>query len=510
MELNLQRQSIIINETVYDGFVEHPIECDALLPDYCPDIIKVLKCIIDPFVHATTVNGDRLTIEGEAVTHIYYMAEKGAVRHTEYKIPFVKVVELRSAPSHPVILVDSMVDYVNCRAVNQRRVDIRGAITFDVHVSSSKEEQVVNAADGGELQLRLDVVQTTDCIGQYETVFAVTEDLELSNGKAPINTIVRTNCRVMIQDYKVVAGKVVLKGEVLLYILYQPLDENSRLEIMEYALPISQVIDAEGMDEDCIADVKLYPLSCDLQPLQNEDGEYVLFSVDAKIKVMITAYRHREVPIATDCYSILFDCNSKSNVLHFTRAVDTVRETMIHKATLPLPEGIEAVLDAWCTMQSVSCKQDENNVVLPMKMTMSILAEMQDGEVAYFEQESETEHPVAVPAHCKDIVFKPSASVMSCTYNLIGKEEIELRCEVLISGCMFCEVVCNAIHDIALNEENPKEKEANKLYIYYADRGESVWDIAKRYNTSAGVIWEENDLASDKIDEKSMLLIPIV
>ena len=43
MELNLQRQTVTVNEAVYSGAVEQPLECDVLLPDYCPDIQKILR-----------------------------------------------------------------------------------------------------------------------------------------------------------------------------------------------------------------------------------------------------------------------------------------------------------------------------------------------------------------------------------------------------------------------------------------------------------------------------------
>ena len=58
MELNLQKQTVSVNETVYDGSVEQPLECDVLLPDYCPDIQKILRCEVTPSLLAASVNGD--------------------------------------------------------------------------------------------------------------------------------------------------------------------------------------------------------------------------------------------------------------------------------------------------------------------------------------------------------------------------------------------------------------------------------------------------------------------
>ena len=112
MELNLQKQTVSVNETVYDGSVEQPLECDVLLPDYCPDIQKILRCEVTPSLLAASVNGDRLSIDGVAAAHLYYLDENGCLRHAEYKIPYTRVIELRAAPQNPVITI-SPVSYTH-------------------------------------------------------------------------------------------------------------------------------------------------------------------------------------------------------------------------------------------------------------------------------------------------------------------------------------------------------------------------------------------------------------
>ena len=87
MELILQKQTVSINETIYDGVVEQPLECDVLLPDYCPDIQKILRCEVVPSLLLTAVNGDKLSVDGMAMAHLYYLDENGCIRHAEYKIP---------------------------------------------------------------------------------------------------------------------------------------------------------------------------------------------------------------------------------------------------------------------------------------------------------------------------------------------------------------------------------------------------------------------------------------
>ena len=47
----------------------------------------------------------------------------------------------------------------------------------------------------------------------------------------------------------------------------------------------------------------------------------------------------------------------------------------------------------------------------------------------------------------------------------------------------------------------------SKLVLYYADRGESLWDIAKKYHTSVEIIKRDNTLDDSIVTENKMLLI---
>ena len=60
-----------------------------------------------------------------------------------------------------------------------------------------------------------------------------------------------------------------------------------------------------------------------------------------------------------------------------------------------------------------------------------------------------------------------------------------------------------------LEKRQKKRREDSALCIYYADQQESVWDIAKKYNSSVAAVMEENGLDHDILSQRTMLLIPM-
>ena len=48
MEYTLNRESLTTGEIIFDGAEEQPVDLDFSLPDYCPDIQRILKCQVYP------------------------------------------------------------------------------------------------------------------------------------------------------------------------------------------------------------------------------------------------------------------------------------------------------------------------------------------------------------------------------------------------------------------------------------------------------------------------------
>ena len=68
----------------------------------------------------------------------------------------------------------------------------------------------------------------------------------------------------------------------------------------------------------------------------------------------------------------------------------------------------------------------------------------------------------------------------------------------------------NAIVKACADEDKKIQKDNCALTLYFAEKGESLWDIAKEYNTKQQSIFEENSLEKDILDSSKMLLIPTV
>ena len=71
--------------------------------------------------------------------------------------------------------------------------------------------------------------------------------------------------------------------------------------------------------------------------------------------------------------------------------------------------------------------------------------------------------------------------------------ELSLTCELVWQGAICRTRRLAVLEDITVDEAAPKENRMPRgLYIYMAEEGESLWEVARRYNTSEARIREDN------------------
>ena len=77
MEYKLEKTLLGTSEVVYDSSQEQPVDMTVNLPDYCPDIQKILKCQMYPRITGRGITGDRLELDGNCLVKVFYLDAQG-------------------------------------------------------------------------------------------------------------------------------------------------------------------------------------------------------------------------------------------------------------------------------------------------------------------------------------------------------------------------------------------------------------------------------------------------
>lgn len=512
MEYTPIKENIFFNSVIFDGCQEQPIDLDFNLPDYCPDIQKLLKCQITPKINSKAISGDRLDIDGTAHIMLLYLdAERKRVRCCEHTSPFSTSVNIKSSPTNAVATTTIKTEYVNCRAVTSRRIDIHGAFSLCVKVFTKDSFEIVSDINNDDLQLKKIPVNVSNFSGLGQSIFVVNETIDIANGSNNAEGLLRTDAKAIINDFTPISNKLMIKGDIVVKILYLTNVDNGDTEIIEHTIPFSQVVDTDGITETSSACVSLDILTHNVRIKSDMSGDDNLFEFDAKLCATVFSYNDTEINIIDDVYSTVYELDVNYKQININQLIDTLNETFIDKGEIQLGDNnISKIIDIWNDNLSINYSQDNEGINIFGKLNVCILAYDNENTPFYAERSADFNHQVTKYQLPDNITANLSATVTSISYRITGDNSLEVKAELKVTAPLFKSNTHKTVNEIATNQDKERCKDTNAaLNLYYADKNERIWDIAKEYCTSVEAIKSENDISDDIITSRCMLLIPM-
>ncbi|HEX3017139.1 MAG TPA: SPOCS domain-containing protein [Caproicibacter sp.] len=510
MDYMLERERIAVGEVIFDGCHEQPVDMDINLPDYCPDIQRILKCQIYPKLTSRSITGDRLMLDGSYTVKIFYLDPDGAsIRYCESGDSYSAEIPLKQPADNAQILAYPRVEYINCRATSPRRLDVHGSFSLCAKVVSVGQNEVVSNIAGDDIEQQKEAVSVNQLAGFAQQQFSIDEVLELGQGKLPADNIVRSDAFAVLQDFKVTAGKLMVKGEVNVKFLYTSTGENNAMETMEYSIPFSQMLDCDGVTDDCMCSVQLRIASVDTQIKNDYSGDKTYFDTQVKIFASAQAYRKSDVTVVNDAYSKKFDLSIGAKQKTMDNLAEIAKDTFVHKSEISMDDNtVGKVIDVWSEMANSAANVEDGKVMFSGKYSLCVLALNESNSPFYFERLIDFEY--ALPCTSTgDLKCDADITVGGISYRITGSG-IETKVELRLSAEISQRFNFKAISDVTADETKPLPRDdAASLCLYFADAGESLWNIAREYRTSIAAVRSENGLSGDFVENRGMLLIPM-
>ncbi|MDD3832400.1 MAG: DUF3794 domain-containing protein [Oscillospiraceae bacterium] len=507
MDYKVINKAIAVTENLFDGVDERPVDCDFVLPDYYPDIAAVLKCTLKPVIQSKQLSGDRLIVDGIVIIQVLYLDEaRVCIRSCEITKPFTSTFNVKSGVENPCIRLTAKTEYVNCRAVSPRRLDVHGSFSVKLKVTAEASCDVVSAINGEKMFTRHNVVTYSVPAMSAEKSFSINEVLEIGANQPPAEVLIRGDAVPVLNDCRLMANKAIIKGELMLCNLYVSDAETGDTHKIMHEIPFSQIIDIEGLDEEWQCDVKLDVISSDVHIGSNQNGEGRLLEVNMKLAAGVQSYRTGMAEIVADAYSSCCPLRLE------TKRLDTRQLTAIHRDTSTLhesfdlpEEGAAQVIDMWCDAAVLSERCEQGKSHIAGRLMIYMLAKDGAGLVSFYERPSDFE------LEFEDDSTGVSADVVVCNaeYNTQGGGKVDISARLDVTRRCFSDDSMVAVADVLVDENAAFPSEKAALKIYFANSGESIWEVAKACHTSMDAVMEENTLDGDVLTKDTMLLVPL-
>lgn len=507
MQIKSLQDSFVVKSKFDEVQTEKTVENDVILPDYLPDIERVIRVDAQGKIRDCTMNGDKANVEGSIVFNVCYVPQgEKTLRSYLYEVSVSEVIAMKPCEM-PLVQGQMKLSYINCRVQNPRKISLRADLLLTMSTYMDKYATVMNEVDESrsDIELLRHTVKLSEPVSMMNRTFKLFEDLEISQNHRPIGEILRSENCATLSEMKLIANKIVIKGEMKTKLLYSAFDDNTQLETASYIIPFSQVLDMSGIDDDCKCAMSLDVQDVLFRVMEDPAGENRIISVEAAIKVNAQGYKDREVTYISDAFSTKNALNATSNKQKFENVItDVFYENAMKEIVRPISGGINGVIDV---ISQVTTKQNicqDGKVLMTGSVDVGLIIYNENDEIENIDRSI----PFKIEFDGNYDSFDGAVRVDNITY-APSDEGVELKIALIATGSGITENTANVINKLELDETIAQEKPKSTLVIYYPEKGEKIWDIAKKYNSSLVSILTANNKIGDIIDNEKILIVPV-
>ncbi len=509
----LRRETVCQPVTLLDAVQEQSIELDYVLPDYCPDFFRLLHVTADPVITSRSLRDGVLTCNISVRIRVLYCAEDSrAVQAVTQQLDYAKQFrvpagDFGSLAAEPCIRLNSSCGYINCRAVSPRRIDVRGAIRIAARITAEQKCEVLCGASGAHIQTRTEEMRYLAELHRTEKHCTVSGDIEIPQSQPALLTVLREQTDVRITETRIVAGKLMIRGEAEITLLYAA---DSGAETVRAVLPVSQIAEQGELRDGMPAAVTAVPAGLLLTPESDANADIRLLHCDLQLDLFCEAAAEGRAAFLTDAYSTTCACRLRREQVHMLTMPEELHESAQLQRVLTKPGTVlTKVWAAWCTPQEVTAEPaPEGGTLLSGRLQCCVMAADEQGAPLVIEQAEPFSW--TLPELSPEQVL-PSLTAGACTYTLTGPESVTVQAELVLEGQSAGLARVPLLTGIEPDDDaDTQPGEDFALRLYFGQANEALWDIAKRCGTPVEAIRAENDLPGDLLTAPQMLLIPKV
>ena len=501
MELELQKERWEGYRSGAPMLLTQEETAETIVPDYSPDIARIVEVSACLLLRSRTVADGKLTASGSVKLTLLYMAEgANGLRSFEYAIPFEQTAALPVGCAEACL--EGRVCDAEARLLNPRKLFTRVNIEWRVtpycrtvletcgEIAEQEQYAIQTLCEKHDVSL-------IRAAGARDFVFA--DELTLPGGREAVSELLCSRVRLRVTEAKCLGAKVVLKGIVCLSLVYAAQDGK----LCSYAeeLPFSQILD--GFLEDtgeCSVSAALSLSGSEIHT--GEEGRAV--SVKLFLNVFLVQREQKSVLCITDLYSTAYDLDAQFDTLELQQATETVSVSESVREQLDTGTEVKCVLSANVCFSGAQARQSGDQAEVRTVATVSVLYLDESDVPLSVERRIE----VSTQAASADGVQVEEVCAGDVTAN-VNAGGIELRFPVEFQLAAAAVVPCQCLTSVSA--EASEGSDAASLVLRALREGETLWDIAKQYRTTAEEILAAIELTESSLLEAGrMLLIPRV
>ena len=495
MEISFESREI----SIYREFLhmsrrtQERVEC--VVPDTDADVEKIASVQSEVFLKSKDLTARGVLVSGELSASVLYVREgQTGLSCLRLRKPFSLEYEAEGAEAEELAQISLQIQGTDVKLINPRKLSVLFEVEGELSCYRAERLRAETALPEDSPGLHALAEEHSfllpNAVG--EKSLAINEQFSFSDGRPLPAKLLTERAELVVSDCQLIGSKVIVKGSAELTVCALS-EDGAEPCLYEFSSAFSQIVEVGTESMSCCT-VKPELTGAYYDLVDTINGEKVL-DMELHAVLQLVCSERQSLSRISDVYSNMMP----AELLYQTQSFELV--SPLQKKKLSIEERVGLMEDCGellCVLAAPARMAAEAGK-LSGAVNLDFLFKNGDGRLSAcrrtlsLEQETGGEELRILSARVVQLSSRPDGENANCSLTL----EI---------GCLVCEKTeLRSVESVILDEDAPYVQESLPTLTLVRARGESLWNLARKYHSSVEKIRECNE---DVENTTRMLLIP--
>ena len=511
--MELERQILHKNKDVGRAFSQITLDDDYNLPDFKPDLTKVIRERGEIHFEEIHVNNGHVWFKGMLSFDILYRTDLDSKKINSLKgeIPFQESLSIDGAEELDPVKVEGRIEDISVSVINSRKLSIRSLVEFRAAVEKPEEVSVLTGIkEETNCEIEKEELEALELITDKKDTLRIRKELSLSSNKPNMDEILWSSTELRGINSHLKNGEIEVTGEALIYILYSGAEEEERLQWFETTVPVQGNVECNTCDEALIHRISAQLAQVNLEIQPDEDGEERNILLEMVVNLSICLWKEDTVEVISDIYALDRQVKPKFQTSYFEKLLIKNEAKCRGTDKIELEQGEEDILQICVNEEKMQIEQTtvtEDGILAEGIVTAEILYMTNDESMPISSKRAflPFSQMIEMPKAQNPVKIQLDGGIEQVTTVLADSRTIDV---ISLNLLVFEEQERQTITEIEETELDLAALQQSAGIVGYIVReGDRLFGIAKEHHTTIDNLIETNHLNGMNVKAGEKLLI---